>query len=101
MKEENCYNGQMRSQINAEIRQLLDKDFRFVRIRGEISNVRQPFSGHNYFILKDNHSQLDSVLFKNQRRWLSNELERVNRLSAMAGSVSMSPADNTNLLSTL
>jgi exonuclease VII large subunit len=31
------------SQINSEIRQLLDKDFRFVRVRGEISTIRQPF----------------------------------------------------------
>ena len=63
------------SQINSEIRQLLDKDFRFVRVRGEISTIRQPFSGHTYFILKDSQSQLASVLFKNQRRWLGSELE--------------------------
>lgn len=63
------------SQINSEIRQLLDKDFRFVRVRGEISTIRQPFSGHTYFILKDSQSQLASVLFKNQRRWLASELE--------------------------
>ncbi len=62
------------SEINTEIRQLLDNEFRFVRVRGEISNIRQPFSGHTYFILKDEKSQLNSVLFKNQQRWLSQEL---------------------------
>lgn len=63
------------SQINSEIRQLLDGNFRFVRVQGEISTIRQPYSGHTYFILKDEESQLNSVLFKNQRRWLSRELE--------------------------
>lgn len=69
--------GQVKSvsQINAEIRHLLDSKFRFVRVRGEISTIRQPFSGHTYFILKDHQSQLPSVLFKNQRRWLAGELK--------------------------
>ena len=63
------------SEINSEIGQLLDKEFRFVRVCGEISTIRQPFSGHTYFILKDSQSQLASVLFKSQRRWLASELE--------------------------
>ncbi len=75
MKERLLQQVKSVSQINSEIRQLLDKDFRFVRVRGEISTIRQPFSGHTYFILKDSQSQLASVLFKNQRRWLASELE--------------------------
>ncbi len=69
--------GQVKSvsQINAEIRHLLDSEFRFVLVQGEISTIRQPFSGHTYFILKDDKSQLPSVLFKNQRRWLAEELK--------------------------
>ena len=69
--------GQIKSvsQINGEIRQLLDSEFRFVRVRGEVSTIRQPFSGHTYFTLKDHQSQLSAVLFKNQRRWLAGELE--------------------------
>ncbi len=63
------------SEVNLEIRELLDSKFRFVRVRGEVSNIRQPFSGHSYFVLKDDKSQLNSVLFKNQQRWLSQPLE--------------------------
>jgi len=62
------------SDINGEIRQLLDSSFRFVRVRGEISTIRQPFSGHTYFVLKDDKSQLGAVLFKSQQRWLSQQL---------------------------
>ncbi len=58
------------TEINTEIGQLLDGSFRFVRIRGEISTIRQPFSGHTYFVLKDEKSQLNAVLFKSQQRWL-------------------------------
>lgn len=69
--------GQVKSvsQINNEIRHLLDSEFRFVRVQGEISTVRQPYSGHTYFTLKDHQSQLPAVLFKNQRRWLAGELK--------------------------
>ena len=63
------------TEINTDIRQLLDHEFRFVRVRGEVSNIRQPFSGHTYFVLKDERSQLNSVLFKNQQRWLSQALK--------------------------
>ena len=62
------------TEINAEIRERIETDFRFVRIRGQISNVKRPFSGHSYFILKDERSQLQAVLFKNQQRWLAQEL---------------------------
>ena len=62
------------TEINGEIRQLLDSTFGFVRVRGEISTIRQPFSGHTYFVLKDEKSQLSAVLFKSQQRWLSQPL---------------------------
>lgn len=63
------------TEINADIRQLLDNEFRYIRVRGEVSNIRQPYSGHTYFVLKDERSQLNSVLFKNQQRWLSQPLK--------------------------
>jgi exodeoxyribonuclease VII large subunit len=63
------------TEINTEIGQLLDGSFRFVRIRGEISTIRKPYSGHTYFVLKDEKSQLNAVLFKNQQRWLSHPLD--------------------------
>ena len=79
MKEGSFQQVKSVSQINSEIRQLLDSEFRFVRVRGEVSSVRQPFSGHTYFILKDHHSQLASVLFKNQRRWTINHVSQPDR----------------------
>jgi len=62
------------TQINASIRTILESRFPFVSVAGEISNLRQPFSGHLYFTLKDEQSQIKAVLFKLQQRYLSDPL---------------------------
>jgi exodeoxyribonuclease VII large subunit len=59
------------TELNASIRGLLETRFPFVSVAGEISNLRQPLSGHLYFTLKDEQSQLKAVLFKMQQRYLS------------------------------
>lgn len=61
------------SEINASIRGLVEVQFPFVNIAGEISNLRKPLSGHCYFTLKDDQSQIRAVLFKMQRRYLSSD----------------------------
>jgi exodeoxyribonuclease VII large subunit len=63
------------TEINREIQQLFEGQFHFVRITGEISTVRRPHSGHYYFNLKDQHSQIKAVLFKNQQRYLLKDLK--------------------------
>ena len=62
------------SQISGSIRNLLEGEFRFVRVSGEISNLSRPYSGHSYFTLKDEGAQLRAVLFKGQQRFLAEEI---------------------------
>ncbi len=62
------------SQLTAQIKTLLENNFRFVAVSGEISNLKTPFSGHHYFTLKDSGSQLRAVLFKGQQRYLMEKL---------------------------
>lgn len=62
------------SQATQSIKYLLEDSFRFIHVRGEISNLRIPYSGHQYFILKDSSAQLRAVLFKPQDRYLSRPL---------------------------
>lgn len=62
------------TQISRSIRNLLEGEFNFVRVRGEISNLSRPHSGHNYFTLKDEGAQIRAVLFKNQQRFLTKTL---------------------------
>ena len=62
------------SQISRSIRNLLEGEFRFVRVSGEISNLSRPYSGHSYFTLKDEGAQLRAVLFKGQQRFLAKDI---------------------------
>lgn len=52
------------SDVTRLIRDSLEEQFQDVWIEGEISNLRAPSSGHLYFTLKDNQSQLRGVLFR-------------------------------------
>ena len=53
------------TQLTREIRALLETTFPSVRIRGEISNLRQQASGHVYFSLKDSGASISCVCFRN------------------------------------
>jgi hypothetical protein len=54
------------SMLTTKLKNILEEEFPFVWIYGEISNIRIPGSGHCYFTLKDNHSQIAAVMFRSQ-----------------------------------
>jgi exodeoxyribonuclease VII large subunit len=56
------------SEINDQIKGLLEKSFPLIWIAGEISNFRKPASGHGYFTLKDARSQIAALMFRAQMR---------------------------------
>ena len=56
------------SELTAKIRDLLAKNFTDITVQGEISNCREAQSGHVYFTLKDDRSQVRCVFFKQQQR---------------------------------
>lgn len=58
------------SQLTSVIKSSLEDNFTDVWIEGEISNFRVPSSGHIYFTLKDNSSQIRAVLFRPSARML-------------------------------
>lgn len=58
------------SELTARIKSLLENNFPFVWVCGEISNLRIPGSGHLYFTLKDEAAQISAVMFRNQNRQL-------------------------------
>lgn len=58
------------SEINARIRGMLDEAFGDVWVSGEISGVRLASSGHYYFTLKDESSQLKCACFRMSARYL-------------------------------
>jgi len=56
------------SELTADIKSLLEENFPFIWISGEISNFRVPASGHFYFTLKDENAQISAVMFRAQNR---------------------------------
>lgn len=58
------------SALTREIRERLETHFSLVWVSGEVSNLRQPLSGHYYFTLKDAGAQLRAVLFKGNHQHL-------------------------------
>ena len=52
------------SELTLSIKNLLEPAFLQVEVRGEVTNLRHQASGHLYFTLKDEHSQISAVLFK-------------------------------------
>ncbi len=63
------------SELTARIRAVLEADFGDVGLRGEISNLARPRSGHLYFCLKDESAQIRAVLWKSTAQRLVFELE--------------------------
>ena len=58
------------SELTQEIKDILEDKFPEIWVEGEISNLRIPPSGHIYFTLKDESSQIRAVLFRMQARRL-------------------------------
>ena len=53
------------TQLNKQITFLLEGEFRSLTVEGELSNVKKASSGHWYFSLKDEKSQIRCVMFRN------------------------------------
>jgi exodeoxyribonuclease VII large subunit len=63
------------TQLTRQIKDLLEGTFPDVWVEGEISNLTAPQSGHVYFTLKDDQSQVRAVLFRSAQRHLKFLLE--------------------------
>jgi exodeoxyribonuclease VII large subunit len=63
------------SELTALIRATLEEGFGEVGLRGEVSNLSRPRSGHVYFSLKDEGAQVRAVLWKGDARRLAFDLE--------------------------
>ncbi|MGH6946844.1 MAG: exodeoxyribonuclease VII large subunit [Kiloniellales bacterium] len=52
------------SEISAQIKRALERDFEWVRVKGEISGFKRAASGHLYLALKDADAVLDAVCWR-------------------------------------
>lgn len=58
------------SELNRNVKSLLEQNFFSIQVIGEISNLSRPSSGHLYLTLKDQHAQVRCALFKRQAQSL-------------------------------
>ncbi len=58
------------TQLNERIRDALESGFPFVRVRGEVSDLRSPASGHLYFSLIDGESRIRAVIWRGNKHRL-------------------------------
>ena len=77
MEPEAPFRGQVFtvSAINLALKQMTEGVFRGVFVEGEVSNLREPASGHIYFDLKDREAVLSGVMFKWDARKYSGQLQ--------------------------
>ncbi len=56
------------SQLNRDVRDLLEQGLPLLWVEGEISNLARPASGHWYFTLKDTRAQIRCAMFRPRNR---------------------------------
>lgn len=55
-------------EITDRVKNLLETEFPFLWVRGQVSNLSRPSSGHLYFALKDNDALINVVWFRGSQR---------------------------------
>lgn len=73
------------TQVNRAVRGLLEDTIESLWIGGEVANWTRTRSGHCYFTLKDEQSQLRSVMFKTEAETLPADPEEGTTVGAFGG----------------
>lgn len=58
------------SDLTSRIKNILEGEFDNIWVSGEISNFKHHYSGHMYFTLKDDESEIRAVMFKGFNQYL-------------------------------
>jgi len=54
------------SELAGAVKRVIEGEFGLVRVRGEVSRVSRPASGHLYFDLKDDRASIAAIIWKGQ-----------------------------------
>ena len=86
------------SELNEQIKSLLETTFVTVYVQGEISNLTYHNSGHIYFSIKDEKSTISCVMFRGNARYLKFRLEHGQKVNISGSLTVYSPRGNYQLL---
>lgn len=88
------------SELNHQIKALLETTLSSVYVQGEISNLTYHASGHIYFSIKDESSTISCVMFKGNAQYLKFRLEVGQKINIMGALTVYVPRGNYQLLCT-
>jgi exodeoxyribonuclease VII large subunit len=86
------------STLNRSVANLLEHEFSWIWVEGEISNLAKPASGHIYFSLKDSSAQVSCAMFKGRTRSLHFQPENGNQVLVRAKVSLYQPRGNYQLI---
>jgi len=66
------------SELTSGVKELVESEFPFVWVRGQVQGVSRPPSGHIYFSLTDGNASLSTVWFKGNQWHGSSAGEQVH-----------------------
>lgn len=56
------------SELTREIKSIIEEEFNYVFVTGEISNFKDHSSGHYYFTLKDDKAQVNAIMWSSRNK---------------------------------
>ncbi len=86
------------SSLNLSVANLLEQEFAWIWVEGEISNLAKPTSGHIYFSLKDSSAQVSCAMFKGRNRSVNFQPENGNQVMVRAKVSLYQPRGNYQLI---
>lgn len=86
------------SALNRSVANLLEQEYAWIWVEGEISNLALPASGHIYFSLKDKTAQVSCAMFKGRNRSLKFKPENGNQVLVRAKVSLYQPRGNYQLI---
>lgn len=87
------------TQLSNVLKTLLEEAFQEVWVEGEISNLKLYSSGHIYFVLKDEESQIKGIIFRDTIKKLKFSLENGLKVVCYGRIEYYSPRGEINLIS--
>ena len=86
------------SSLNQSVANLLEQQYGWIWVEGEMSNLAQPASGHIYFSLKDHSAQVSCAMFKGRKQTLRFQPENGNQVMLRAKVSLYQPRGNYQLI---
>lgn len=72
------------TELNRQVKFLLESSFLTIHVEGELSNVVKASSGHWYFTLKDRDAQVRCAMFRNRNQYLKYQAKNGDKVVVRA-----------------